>query len=486
MKFYRVPPLVLAAVLEVLPLARVAVLFQRQASPLWAIIFRWAGSAAAALGGIQAVSGASTVITSPLTAKGTNGIPFKLRLTSAPDQAHYWTASGLPSGITLQGTSGQTFWQIAGTPTAPGTFNVRLTAKDQINSGADRTVSATLVMTIVGTATAPAIATQPQSQTVLAGSSVTFTVSASGTAPLSYQWKKNNQDIAGGTTATLSLSNVSVNDAGSYAVLVSNSAGSALSQSATLTVNVPATPPIIASNPASVTAIAGSSATFTVSATGTAPLSYQWKKNDQDIAGATAATLSLSNVSVNDAGSYAVLVSNSAGSALSQSATLTVIEPATAPAITVNPLPATVHAGQTVSFSVTASGSGTLSYKWFLGDQQIPGAAGSILSLNNVTASAAGSYSVEVSNSAGATRSSAASLEVKPLQITSCVESGAACVLTWSAIPGTSYSVEGTGALAGAWQVETAGPVQANGGSMTVSIARAAGPNHFYRIRTAP
>jgi hypothetical protein len=86
------------------------------------------------------------------------------------------------------------------------------------------------------TITPPSITTQPASQTEPAGSNVTFSVVASGTAPLSYQWKKDGADISGATSSTLTLTNVQLTDAGSYSVVVSNSVGVATSNPAILTV----------------------------------------------------------------------------------------------------------------------------------------------------------------------------------------------------------------------------------------------------------
>ncbi|MBI4622198.1 MAG: immunoglobulin domain-containing protein [Verrucomicrobia bacterium] len=68
----------------------------------------------------------------------------------------------------------------------------------------------------------PGITTPPQRQAVSAGASVAFAVAASGAAPLSYQWRRDGQVIAGATSATLTLSNVQPADAGSYTVIVSN------------------------------------------------------------------------------------------------------------------------------------------------------------------------------------------------------------------------------------------------------------------------
>ncbi len=321
MKVLKIPSLVLAAALQLMPFARLIAVIPQSATPLLAIIIRWAAAGTAALGGMQAVSGASTVITSTLSAKGTNGVSFKaLRLTTAPDQAHFWTASGLPSGLTLSGTSGSSFWQIIGTPTTSGSFNVALTAKDQSNSGADRTVHGTLKLTIIATGSPPVITTQPQSQTVTAGADVAFTVVVTGTAPLAYQWKKDGSIVRGGTAATLNLTSVAPAQSGQYSVVVTNSVGTVTSQSATLMVN--ATAPTITSQPQSLDLYFGDTASFTVGATGTEPLFYQWFFNGVMLSNANAPTFTLTNVAASSLGVYLVQVSNSAGSIASDQAIL--------------------------------------------------------------------------------------------------------------------------------------------------------------------
>lgn len=95
---------------------------------------------------------------------------------------------------------------------------------------------------------APVITTQPASQTVTAGSSPTFTAAASGTPPLSYQWRKDGANISGATSATFTLASVATAAAGSYTVVVTNPAGSATSNAATLTVTIPASPAVTPSN----------------------------------------------------------------------------------------------------------------------------------------------------------------------------------------------------------------------------------------------
>jgi hypothetical protein len=173
-------------------------------------------------------------------------------------------------------------------------------------------------------AVAPAITTPPASQTVTAGASVTFNVVATGTAPLSYQWRKNGANISGANNTSFTISSTTTGDAGDYTVMVSNSAGSATSSAARLTVNAAPVAPVITTPPASQTVTAGASATFNVVATGTAPLSYQWKKNGANISGANNTSFTISSTTTGDAGDYTVMVSNSAGSATSSAASLTV------------------------------------------------------------------------------------------------------------------------------------------------------------------
>src|SRR5438046_651902 len=140
------------------------------------------------------------------------------------------------------------------------------------------------------TPTAPAITTQPASQTVSAGQTATFTVAATGTAPLSYQWQKNGTTIGAATAASYTTPATTASDNGDqFTVVVSNAAGSVTSRAAALTVSTTPVTPTITTQPASQTVSTGQTATFTVVATGTAPLSYQWQKNGPASGDATAA-----------------------------------------------------------------------------------------------------------------------------------------------------------------------------------------------------
>jgi hypothetical protein len=258
---------------------------------------------------------------------------------------------------------------------------------------------------------APAITTQPVSQAANLGGSVSFTVAATGTASLSYQWRLNGVNVAGATSATLALTGIATNQSGTYTCLVTNVAGAATSSGATLTVNVP---PTIATQPVSQTVTAGGNVSFIVAASGTAPLSYQWRRNGANVAGATSATLALTSVTTNQAGSYNCVVSNVAGSATSSAATLTVSPAPIAPTITTQPVSQSVTAGANVTFTVAASGTAPLAYQWRRNGVNVAGATAPTLTLNSVTTNSAGSYTCTVTNVAGSATSSAAMLTVQP------------------------------------------------------------------------
>ena len=202
---------------------------------------------------------------------------------------------------------------------------------------------------------APIIVVQPQSQSVKIHDAVTFEVVAVSATTMTYQWYHDGKKVGGADESTYAIRNVNDADAGLYSVLVINAAGSVMSSNAVLTV---LTPPKITTQPESQTLTAGQSASFSVVASGTGPLSYQWNLNDLAIPAATDSVLTLSNVQPADAGSYTVVVANLAGSVTSAVATLTVNVP---PSISTEPLSQTVTAGQSASFAVVASGTGPLS-----------------------------------------------------------------------------------------------------------------------------
>ena len=256
---------------------------------------------------------------------------------------------------------------------------------------------------------APSITTQPVSATVNLGQAATFTVAATGTAPLSYQWQKNSANITGATSASYTTPATTAADSGAvFTVTVTNVAGSITSTSATLTVNLP---PSITTQPASATVNLGQAATFTVVATGTAPLSYQWQKNSTNISGATSASYTTPATAAGDNGStFQVVITNALGSITSNSATLTVNLP---PSITTQPASETVDAGQTATFIVAATGSAPLTYQWQSDGVNISGANSLTYTTPATTGADDGTqFTVIVSNPAGSVASAVAILTV--------------------------------------------------------------------------
>ena len=175
----------------------------------------------------------------------------------------------------------------------------------------------------------PSINTQPVNQAVTAGQTATFTVVATGTAPLGYQWQKNGANIAGAISASYTTAATTTSDSGArFDVVVSNPAGTVTSATVTLTVSAAAVAPTITTQPANQTVTAGQTAAFTVAATGTAPLNYQWSKNGARVSGATSSTYTTPTTTSSDNGAqFTVVVSNGAGSITSNAATLTVVSP---------------------------------------------------------------------------------------------------------------------------------------------------------------
>ena len=186
-------------------------------------------------------------------------------------------------------------------------------------------VTSAVAQLSVTTPDPPSIITQPQDQSASPGGSATFTVVAGGSEPLSFQWFLNNTSpVANANDSTLTLTNIQPTDAGSYSVMVSNLAGTITSSNAVLTVNTNPVAPIFITQPTSQTVVIGGTAGFSAMASGTAPITYQWSKNNVAIPGATSSTLTLTNVQVSDDGSYSLTASNGVGGATSAAATLVV------------------------------------------------------------------------------------------------------------------------------------------------------------------
>jgi hypothetical protein len=273
---------------------------------------------------------------------------------------------------------------------------------------------------------APSILTNPASQTVVSGNSVTFSASASGYPAPTVQWQRSTNgstytNISGATGTTLTLTSTTASQNGyKYRAVFTNSVGSATTTAATLTVQFA---PTVRTNPANQSVTAGQTVTFTAAATGNPTPTVQWQVSTDggatygNIAGATSTTLTLTSTTASQNGyKFRAVFTNSVGSATTTAATLTV---QFAPMVTTNPVNQSVTAGQTVTFTAAATGNPTPTVQWQVSTDggatysNIAGATSTTLTLTSTTSSQNGyRYRAVFTNSVGSTTSTAAILTV--------------------------------------------------------------------------
>ncbi|MEO7496599.1 MAG: hypothetical protein ABIT83_11530 [Massilia sp.] len=254
-----------------------------------------------------------TILTQPTSLTVAPGSYAMLDVSAARGLTYQW----FRNGVALAEKTRSLF--IQGNGAAAGDYYVVIS-----NAGGSVT-SATVKVTVASPAAAPAIVSQPADLTVVDGASASFAVTAQGDG-LSYQWLRNGVEIGGATGPTLSLGTVGLaQSGGQYTCRVSNNAGNLLSRAALLTVATQTVAPSIAAQPANVSVGVGQRATFTVTAGGTAPFSYQWLLGGVAIANATGASYQTAVTTLADNGArYSVQVTNAKGTVLSTQATLTV------------------------------------------------------------------------------------------------------------------------------------------------------------------
>jgi len=244
-------------------------------------------------------------------------------------------------GTNISGATAANYTRVNVQPGDAGPYSV------VVSNGLGTELSSDALLTVV---VPPGITTHPLSQAVAQGADAVFSVEVSGTAPFSFQWFFNGAAIPGANAGSYTRANAQPADSGSYSVVVANLAGTVTSSNAVLLV---VALPEITMQPYNRVLNPGGLASFMVAAGGTPPLSYQWRWNGTDLAGATETSLLLNNVTTNQNGLYAVAVTNAYGAVTSELARLTVmpafqpgglvsiwkLAPGTRPYLTVSSLP---------------------------------------------------------------------------------------------------------------------------------------------------
>ncbi|MFM1769796.1 MAG: hypothetical protein RJA22_2325 [Verrucomicrobiota bacterium] len=451
---------------------------------------------------------------------GPGTLAFWWKVSSEPvnDQLRFYIGTNEVARI-----SGETEWQRMTFAIPAGASQLlkwRYSKNADTAAGLDAGFVDGIEYTMTGGAVPPVIATAPASQSVQAGDSVALAAAVTGSPAMFFQWRRdgvNLQDgvgVSGARSPRLVLTGVQPAQAGNYALVVSNASGVVTSPEAAISVTPAQAAPLITSGPSSQQALEGATVSFRVVATGAEPLGYAWLFNGVPLAdgpgirGAHAATLELDAIGPARTGQYSARVFNAQGTGVTARASLVVRSPAEVldapylvvasgtglwlaqtgstqvvsgtnfgarltvsipPAITQHPVSRTVRAGSNVVLSVVATGSQPLSYRWRFNGLNLtdgPSTTGTTtetLTLVDVQAGQAGSYSVLVTNGVGIVLSSNAVVAVNsPPVVTT---QPASQTLPENTTVSLSVSVAGTGPFSYQWMRN--GLPLANGGSIS-------------------
>lgn len=347
----------------------------RTARPLWLLVLlsllTWLAACS------DSPPPAPVISVQPSDASAVAGTAATLSVTaSGPDIAYQWQLSN-DGGTTWANVAGATQASYATPPTTLADSGKRYRV---VVSAAGISVNSSAVqLTVTAAVVVPTLTVQPAAQSATAPDPATFSVTASGTSP-SYQWQRSTDsgatftNITGATAASYSTGATATTMSGErFRVVVTNSAGSVTSSAVVLSVNPAPVAAAFTAQPANQSVTAGSAAAFTVVATGTPPPTLQWQRSTDagstfnNISGATDPTYNTGLTTLSQNGErYRVLASNSAGSATSSTATLTVNAAPQAPVITTQPTAQSVTAPATATFTAAASGVPTPTWQWQL------------------------------------------------------------------------------------------------------------------------
>jgi hypothetical protein len=345
-----------------------------------------------------------------------NSVSFAATATGNPSPSVQWQSSS--DGTTWSNIPGATSTTYSFTP-ASGDNGKQFRAIFSNSLGSATTTAATLVVYY-----GPTITLQPVQQSVIAGEPVTFSAAAEGNSAPTMHWEvstdnHNWSDLPGETSSPLTFTAQSTDDGKYYRAYFVNNVAEVASNSAMLTVSLASVPPSIITNPVSQVVTAGQPVTFTASASGTPTPTVQWQVSTDgniwnDISGATGISYSFTALASDNGRQYRAVFSNTAGSAVTTAATLTVN---TLPVVTAQPVSQTVIEGQPASFSASASGSPLPTIQWQVSPNgntwnDIAGATNETYAFTAQAADNGHQYRAVFTNAAGSVTSNAAQLTV--------------------------------------------------------------------------
>jgi uncharacterized protein (TIGR02145 family)/uncharacterized repeat protein (TIGR02543 family) len=350
-----------------------------------------------------------------------------------------------------------------------------------VSNSAGKVTSSAAVLSVVSAVTIPVILAHPLALTLTEGEPAQFSVSAKG-ANLKYQWQKDSANITGEISSSLTIAAVVSADSGhKYRCVVSNTAGSVTSSGALLEVVKSVSLPVITQHPQNLSRIEGESALFAVSASGT-NIKFQWQKDTSDIPGENKSTYTISTVSLTDNGTiFRCKVSNSAGSTISNIASLTVTAAVISPAIVTQPVSKSVITGQGATFSVVATGS-SLKYQWQKDTVNITDATLPEYTIASSQLSDSGTtFRCVISNTKGTVVSSAATLSVSNNIIPPSIVTQPVNQAAIEGQPAT-FSVAANGTdITYQWQKDTISITNATSASFPITSAAYADSGSKYR-----
>jgi hypothetical protein len=332
-------------------------------------------------------------------------------ITVQPSPVSVCTGAAINLSVTATGATGYQWRKntvnISGATSS--TYAIAISAAgdagsyDVVVSNACGNTTSNAVAVAVGSA--PVIASQPASIARCTGSSASFSVSMSVAGTYTYQWRKGVSNIVGATSPTYTIPSVVAGDAATYTCFITNTCGNVTTNNATLSVTESVN---ISGNPSSLVRCVGSSASFSVTATGTSP-AFQWQLDGLDIPGANSPTLNVNPVSLADQGEYTCIVGNLCGNLTSNPAILTVN---VAPSFNTSPSSQVLCAGSPVTFTASATGSPAPSLQWRRNGINIGGATGTSYSIPSVSVGNQGTYDCVATNSCTSVTSGGALLTV--------------------------------------------------------------------------